>query len=721
MRLQIKIFLLFALFFGVFAGGLLIYRHVEYRNFQQIFNSRIAFQKESFQTIFSLKSDSGRVLAYDYSYWDDMMVFVQSLDPQWAIDNLEPTLDTFHQDSLWVFNKQGKDVYAFNRWDDAPMRVTPVDIERVALFVRNNEFVHFFKMTPRGIMEFHGAPVQPSADTERVTPAQGYFLAGRLLGKEYLEELSQLIGAKVSVAGFDSAGLPPDSVNMPEGEFSFYREVYDENNRPSGYLQVSGRLLSLKGFYGVMQKTIRFGEVFFAVAFVVLSLATLFWVYYPLRNIVRTLEKSDRSFIRDLKDQDSEFGNLARLINNLQSEQEQLQQNQEWFRKIFDNSGSLILSFDKDLQVINCNDRSRDLLGYDPAAVIGQDIRKFFPPEDIPLLEERIKSVFTQGASAAGRYNVLREDGKRIPMSVHSFVIKDSAGENLQAISILEDIRERVRMEEELQGMNKRLLDGNEKLQNAMIQLEKKHDELLRTQAQYLQSEKMAAVGRLSAGVAHEIKNPLAIISLGIEKIERNNKNLDDESRNFIRMIKDATDRANQVVHELLKFSRTSDLDIMQVNIQDIFNAAITLAKNLPNSEKITIETKIDPDAGFVDADRILLQQAVFNLVINSVDALEGISSPRIRLSAYPQGSLLYPDGQICICVEDNGCGMDPAIQQMLFEPFFTTKEEGKGTGLGLSTVFMIMEKHNGLVTFHSKEKEGTSFILTLPKKALAR
>ena len=253
-------------------------------------------------------------------------------------------------------------------------------------------------------------------------------------------------------------------------------------------------------------------------------------------------------------------------------------------------------------------------------------------------------------------------------------------------------------------------------LQVKVEALEHTIKELAETQNQLIQSEKMAAVGQLAFGIAHEIRNPLGIILGGVEFIKSNveNENLDEITEDAIQKIKDSIVRANNIIIDLLKFSRASKLELRTVNICGLVEDVLTLTMNQAYLHNVEIQRKYPADT-FIDADATMLRQALFNLCINAIEAMP--KGGALTVGVYPgEGAQGQPEGVI-VEIADTGGGIPRGILPKIFDPFFTTKEPGKGTGLGLSIVHLILERHKGSIEVESEINKGTKFVIRLPVK----
>jgi two-component system NtrC family sensor kinase len=240
-------------------------------------------------------------------------------------------------------------------------------------------------------------------------------------------------------------------------------------------------------------------------------------------------------------------------------------------------------------------------------------------------------------------------------------------------------------------------------------------NELRLRQRQMVQSEKLASLGTLLAGVAHELNNPLSNISTSAQILTEEIDNPDREFHfTLIRQIEEQTDKARDIVRTLLEFSRTGKFMKQELDLQVIITSAIRLLRSeVPPG----IEIKLDiPDNFLVWVDKQRMQQVFLNLIKNSVDACG--AEGKIWISAKE----FYSDNhkEIEILVTDNGPGISPEDREKIFDPFFTSKDVGKGSGLGLFIVHDIIESHGGTIVLDSRLGEGTTFIIWLPGEKTA-
>jgi two-component system NtrC family sensor kinase len=235
-------------------------------------------------------------------------------------------------------------------------------------------------------------------------------------------------------------------------------------------------------------------------------------------------------------------------------------------------------------------------------------------------------------------------------------------------------------------------------------------DELQENQEQLVQSRKIAAIGTLTSGIAHELNNPLNNIVLTAETLKEDFRELSpEEALALIEDILIQSERAAEIVKDLLDFSRSERPEFEPVAISSLLNDTLKLIKNQLMLSAVEPETELPTDLPLVSGDKKSLRQAFLNLFINAIQAMPKGGTLGIR--AY------VPDGQpwVKVDVVDTGVGIPPENLPRLFEPFFTTKEVGRGTGLGLAVSYSILKKHGGRIEVHSAPGRGSTFTVSLP------
>ncbi len=234
-------------------------------------------------------------------------------------------------------------------------------------------------------------------------------------------------------------------------------------------------------------------------------------------------------------------------------------------------------------------------------------------------------------------------------------------------------------------------------------------DELESRQEQLIQSRKLASIGTFTSGIAHELNNPLNNISITAESLKLNYQDMsEDQASEMIDEILTQTDRASQVVKNLLEFSRTERPYLRNLHIRDVIERTLNLIKNQLIVTGLRVEQHIVEDLPAIRGRRQDLQQALVNILLNAIQAMPDGGIVTIRAG-------LGPRGYIRIDLSDTGTGIPPEALEHVFDPFFTTKASGQGTGLGLSLVYSIIRTHGGYIEVQSEVGKGTTFSIFLP------
>jgi len=236
------------------------------------------------------------------------------------------------------------------------------------------------------------------------------------------------------------------------------------------------------------------------------------------------------------------------------------------------------------------------------------------------------------------------------------------------------------------------------------------------TQHELMQSEKLAAIGRVSAGIAHEVKNPLGVIIGGTEYIELKLKTVDQDIKDALEKIKGSALRADAIIKGLLKFSRRSELKKELTTPQALVDEAMGLLKYHRLLQKVKVETSYTDERIDIEVDRNQMQQVLFNVLTNAIEAMPGGGTLMLSIST-TNIDVQQSKSMAVIKIKDTGSGIAPENIERLFEPFFTTKNVGEGTGLGLSTAKTIVQQHEGELSIESKQGSGTTVTIELPQQ----
>jgi len=396
-------------------------------------------------------------------------------------------------------------------------------------------------------------------------------------------------------------------------------------------------------------------------------------------------------------------GNLARLIPAVARELREASERRERrraeaahravearFAGVLDAAAEAIIAVDEAQRIVLFNTSAERIFGYTAAEALGQPLDMLVPPHLVEAhhrhirafaaVPERSRGISERHGELVGR----RKDGTEFPIDA-SIAKLYQAGQMIFTI-FLQDISARKQLE-----------------------------------AQFLQSQKMEAVGRLAGGIAHDFNNLLTAIT-GYAELLLGDLDQSDPRRCDVAEIQKAADRAAMLTRQLLAFSRKQILEPQVLDLNTVVASMDKLLQRLIG-EDIDLVTILDPALGHVKADPGQFEQVIMNLAVNARDAMPQGGKLTVEMAnadldvQYTRQHLAVPSGSyVMLAVSDTGCGMDAETQSHLFEPFFTTKEAGKGTGLGLSTVYGIITQSGGTIWVYSELGQGTTFKIYLPR-----
>jgi two-component system cell cycle sensor histidine kinase/response regulator CckA len=311
-----------------------------------------------------------------------------------------------------------------------------------------------------------------------------------------------------------------------------------------------------------------------------------------------------------------------------------------------------------------------------------ESFRDMVHPDDREFFENSIKQALNKEMPYNIEYRIVLEDGSEKLISEIAEVELNDSGEPIQMIGTAQDITDR-----------------------------KKSENLLKTALkQALLSEKLAAIGGLAAGVSHEVLNPVNIISVLIQMLQKRGQD-DPKTQETCSKVMHEIDRITKIMGTLLTFSRKGDSQKIKMNPKEIIEETVELVHHDFSSENIVIETSFHETSYSILADKDQMRQVFLNLVNNAKHAMPNGGTLCIKCERHKKNESDYAR----IKVSDTGSGIKKEHLEKIFDPFFTTKPEGKGTGLGLSIVHEIIKDHEGTIAVESQEEKGTTFIIDIP------
>lgn len=382
---------------------------------------------------------------------------------------------------------------------------------------------------------------------------------------------------------------------------------------------------------------------------------------------------------------------------------------------ILKTMGDSLIITEPGSKIIIVNQATLDLLGYKERDLIGSPITTIFDKDEYPhRLNELMQKLSIKDYDAAYR----SRSGAEIPISLFMSLLKNREGELVGIVCIAKDMRQ-----------IKYLMQKEKELAQAVIESEKRrvagleraYEELRNTQAQLIQSAKMAAVGQLGAGVAHELNNPLVGI-LGfaqfmLEKFRKTELNIEDFQgfQKYIESIEREAGRCKDIVENLLKFSRRpAEVKLVPMDIAGALEETLSIIDYQLKLNNVNLIMDIKPGLAQVMGISNQLQQVFTNLILNAQQAMPEGGALKISAQNILDEKTKTPL-KVKIEFQDTGCGIPPENLPHIFEPFFTTKHKEKGTGLGLTISYQIIQDHKGAMEVTSEAGIGTTMGITLP------
>ncbi|MBW1916048.1 MAG: PAS domain S-box protein [Deltaproteobacteria bacterium] len=359
------------------------------------------------------------------------------------------------------------------------------------------------------------------------------------------------------------------------------------------------------------------------------------------------------------------------------------QQSNAFLQNVIQSAVDGIVVVDTKGNVLIFNEGMEKLTGYSADDIISSGhITSFY---DIDTAKENMKRMRSDKYGPLGKLNptsmiITTKENEEIPVTLTASIIHSIEGKEIGSVGVFTDMREILQMRKDLE--------------EAHLQL--------------VQSEKIASVGRMAAGVAHEINNPLSGILIYAELLRDNLKN-DPQNLSDAQEIIDQTLRCKKIVAELLEFSRQTVGNVTSFHLEDMIDKSLNILVNQALFQDIEVKRNIAPKMPVMAGDMGQLQQVFTNLFINAADAIDGKGDISIIARFDNDKDLFF------VTVSDTGPGIPEELREKIFDIFFSTKPVGKGTGLGLSISQNIVKLHGGRISVECPSRGGTSFVIELP------
>ena len=366
---------------------------------------------------------------------------------------------------------------------------------------------------------------------------------------------------------------------------------------------------------------------------------------------------------------------IFRNITERKQTEEELQKERNRAQKYLDVARVMLVALGTDQKVSLINRKGCEVLGYKEDEIIGKNWFDNFLAEKV---RNEVKTVFDKlvaGETEPVEYfenPVLTKSGKERIVAWHNTILTDEQGNVIGTLSSGEDITERKQVAEQLQ-----------------------HSQLL------------ASLGEMTAGIAHEVGNPIASIVLYSELVLKSN--IPRQDRKDLRVIHNEAKRAGKLIRELLTYSRRTTPHMRRLDLHRIFKQVLKMRRYGETVQNITVSTNLLKGPLYIQGDASQLTQVFLNLVLNAEEALQEHKGGNIKVATQVDGEWAK------VSIADDGTGIPAEHLSQVFHPFFSTKKVGKGTGLGLSTCYGIVTDHGGLIRAENNEMGGATFTVELP------
>ncbi|MGZ3558454.1 MAG: PAS domain S-box protein [Thermodesulfobacteriota bacterium] len=368
-------------------------------------------------------------------------------------------------------------------------------------------------------------------------------------------------------------------------------------------------------------------------------------------------------------------------ITDRKKMERELKEANDFLRNLIESSVDGIIVTDMKGDILIFNKGAENLLGYTSEEVVEKmNIRSIYQPGVAKEVMDKLRSPDFGGVGKLTSFPIFhkRKNGELIEGDLSASIIYDEKGNEIASVGIFKDLRERLRIERELQKMQEALL----------------------------QSEKLAAMGRLTSQIAHELNNPIYGIMNTLELLKTE---IPPESkrRRILELSLSEIQRLSEMLRNMLSFSKPEEEKRRPVRIDDLIEGILLVMEKQMRESNIQVETSFDPDIPEIMASTNQMRQVMLNLFKNAKEAM-------------PKGGTLFvrtskEDNRILIHIRDTGIGIPEEIRGKIFEAFFTTKQKVKGVGLGLSVCYGIIKDHGGDIKVESQEGKGTTFAISLP------
>jgi len=406
------------------------------------------------------------------------------------------------------------------------------------------------------------------------------------------------------------------------------------------------------------------------------------------------------------------FG-ISKNVTEIKLMEETLESERNLLRALIDALPDHIYVKDKKRRFVLCNNAVARFFGLaSPQEVMGKSDSDFLPRELARQFEEEERMLLRGDAPSVNRETGFGDrDGRTHWVITTKVPLRDGRGGITGLVGINRDISERKWAEEQLHQLNLDLARNQKELLQTYENLKQANEELKAAQMRLIQAEKLESIGRLAAGVAHEVKNPLATLLMGLDYLAENFKDAGEDVAMTMAEMQEAIKRADGIIHGLLDVAGSGQLEMAEASLNGVIEQSLLLIYHELHQKRIRVVKRLAPDLPRVRIDRRRIEQVFINIFSNAITAMSLDGELRITTVVGTEA-----DGRrkVVTTVEDNGPGVPADVLSKVFDPFFSTKPTGMGQGLGLAVARNILDMHSGKIEMNNRPEGGACVTLTL-------
>lgn len=673
MSIRNKIVILMGLVALFFMGAIVIQQDSNKQRTAELIGTIQQDQEIFFNTVTDLQGASLEGFVRDYTFWDEMVSFVQKPNKTFAEESIVTGLTTFDADVVWVYDIYNKLIYQYSS-NEEKVYTEIVSLETLEN-LNEKKFLHFFTKTNNGLLEVRGATIHPSGDAEKKTQPQGYFIVGKLWDKEYIDQLQNITGSTITIyTDKDEAVVPlltRDEKNR-NGTIVFMRTLTNWNNDPLSYISVEIKSPIIGQSYDNALRQIIL-IIIFSIVFI-LSLAILLFRFIgrPLSLLSESMRSRNIGIIEGMRKDTSEFGELAKLVLRF-SEHEALEIAKAKDDALLLAIGSGIIAADKNHIITLVNTAATEILGFKEEELVGKSI---------------LTMIATAVEEKKGVHPIIQAFQKGIRVQLPLVMLHRKNGTEFPALLTIAPVT------------------VNESIIGTVLDIRDitKEREIDKAKTEFVSL------------VSHELRTPLTLINWFIKRfLKLGDAATKEVEEHYLREISKANERMNELVSSILEVSKLELGSIVlnpeSIDVESLVHDVLEEVSPVVQDKKITVSINIQENAKKIVIDKKSIYIIIHNLISNAVKYNETAGSLAVRI-AKDTDSFLFS-------VKNTGLGIGEGDREKIFTKLFRAlpaqKQVPDGTGLGLYITKSFVTALQGEIWFESKEKEGATFYVKIP------